>query len=378
MALRHGLAQPHRDVAEASRAMVGLHSSDPATVYLSARARIPGLTPEDVQRTLYEDRSVVRMMGMRRTLFVQPRELAAVVHHSSSLPLYPGQLKRTIRMLQEAGITTTGEDWVAAVSEKTLRALRNRGEATARELTKDVPELGEKLTIHKKDGSLLGVFGVSTRILFLLAVAGEIVRGRPQGSWVSSLYRWSPMDTWLGEPLRQMERRAAQIELIRPLLHAFGPATETDIKWWTGWPVTQVRAALRGVDAVEVKLEGGTGWVLPDDVEPVAEPQEWVRLLPSLDPTVMGWKEREWYLGPYGAQVFDRNGNAGQTVWVNGRIVGGWSHHPTGHIKWELLEDVGSGSIEEIERQAAEMSEWIGDTVLSPRFPSPMDKKLSR
>ena len=79
----------------------------------------------------------------------------------------------------------------------------------------------------------------------------------------------------------------------------------------------------RDVGAVEVELDDGVGFVLPDDLDPVDPPEPWVALLPGLDPTTMGWKQRGWYLDPeVGAAVFDRNGNGGPTVWVDGRIVG--------------------------------------------------------
>ena len=99
----------------------------------------------------------------------------------------------------------------------------------------------------------------------------------------------------------------------------------TDLKWWTGWTLTQTRAALGAIEAVEVDLDGMPGFVLPGDLEPEPEPEPWAAFLPSLDPTVMGWKERDWYLGEHAATLFDRNGNAGPTVWWNGRVVGGWA-----------------------------------------------------
>ena len=55
-------------------------------------------------------------------------------------------------------------------------------------------------------------------------------------------------------------------------------------------------------------------------------------LLPVLDPTVMGWKERGFYLGPHGPALFDRNGNAGTTAWVDGRIVGCWVQDAEGVV----------------------------------------------
>ena len=72
-------------------------------------------------------------------------------------------------------------------------------------------------------------------------------------------------------------------------------------------------------------------------VEPV---EPWVALLPGLDPTTMGWKERDWYLPDAGADTFDRMGNAGPTVWVDGRVVGGWAQAADGEIRTRYLVDV--------------------------------------
>jgi hypothetical protein len=252
---RHRLAAPASTVEEAARAMVGLHSSDPATVYLSARARVSGLKQDDVEAALYDHRTVVRILGMRRTMFVVPVDLAPLLHFSSTVALMAAERRRLVGMVENAGIANDGEAWVESVTERTLSALRARGEAVATELIDHIPELAEKVTFYKKDGSVLATVGMTTRVLFLLAAEGKIVRGRPKGSWVSSLYRWAPMEEWVGRPLEEMSRPEAQAELLRLWLTAFGPGTELDMKWWTGWPVTQVRAALAAIGALEVEVE---------------------------------------------------------------------------------------------------------------------------
>lgn len=357
--------------------MTGFHSSDPATVYLSARARVSAFKQGDLEAALYENKSLVRILAMRRTMFVVPVELAPMLHYSSTVALMSAERRRLENMVESSGIAEDGASWVSEMTERTLDALRKRGEAVATDLTKDVPELGEKITFYKKDGSVLTRVGMSTRILFLLAAEGRILRGRPKGSWVSSLYRWAPMDDWLGGPMPEMSKPEAQSALLARWLATFGPGTELDMKWWTGWPVTQVRAALATIGAAEVELEGGTGYVLPNDPGPGDTVEPWVALLPSLDPTTMGWKERDWYLGPHAPRLFDTNGNAGQTIWVDGRIVGGWGQRRTGEIRWQLLEDVGSDAAAEIELQAAELESWLSDKVVIARFASPSDKELS-
>jgi hypothetical protein len=131
------------------------------------------------------------------------------------------------------------------------------------------------------------------------------------------------------------------------------------------------------VGAVEVALDGDTGYVLPDDVDAVSEPGPWVALLPALDSTVMGWKERAWYLGEHGAALFDRNGNAGPTVWVDGRVVGGWAVDRAGNVAWKLLEDPGSEATARIEEEAGRVQAWLAGRIITPRFRSPLERELA-
>jgi hypothetical protein len=102
-----------------------------------------------------------------------------------------------------------------------------------------------------------------------------------------------------------------------------------------------------------------------------------VALLPSLDSTTMGWKDRDWYLGEHAPLLFDRNGNAGPTVWANGRVVGGWAQRKDGEVVYELLEDVGTDARDAIEGRIAELRAWLGDVTVTPRFRSPHDRRLA-
>ena len=376
LALRHHLAQPATAVEPVAASLLGLHSSDPATVYLAARARVAGFQVRHLEHALYEARSLVRVLGMRRTLFVVPPDLAAVVQAACTRALAPAERRRMERLLSEQGIAGDAAGWLAGVERRTLAALAARGQATARELTGEVPELARKLSFGA-GRKWAGTVGVSTRVLFLLATEGRIVRARPLGSWISSQYRWAPAAAWLEGGLGTLEPEAAGAELLRRWLAAFGPGTMTDLTWWTGWSARQVRAALAAVAAAEVELEEGTGFVGADDLEPVSECGSWVALLPALDPTVMGWKERAWYLGAHQAQLFDRNGNAGPSVWLDGRIVGGWAQRPDGSVAVELLEGLPAEARERIGAEAERTQAWLGGTVVTPRFRTPLERRLA-
>jgi hypothetical protein len=378
LGLRHRLAQPAGSAEEAAASLMGLHSSDPASVYLSSWARVADFVPADLEAALYDRRVLVRMLGMRRTLFVVPIELAAVMNEACTKALIPGQRRRLVRMLEEQGIVPEGkgERWVERVGLEMLEALGARGEASARELTKDVPDLGLKLRFGEGKRWAATV-GVSTRMLFLVSTGGQILRARPMGSWTSGQYRWARTEVWLGAPLPDIEHAEACERLLGRWLRAFGPATAVDIRWWTGWTAKLAAKTLSAVDAVEVELEGGAGYVLPDDVEPVAESRPWVALLPGLDPTVMGWKERGWYLGEHASQLFDTNGNAGPTVWASGRVVGGWSHRDDGEVVVKLLESVDAKTRRMIDSERTRLRDWLGDVRIRPRFRTPLERALS-
>ena len=102
LGLRHDLARLVASVGTAASDMVALHSSDPVTVHLSAFARVRGFTPADLERALYERKTLVRMLGMRRTLFVVPLDVAAVMDEACTKALVPGQRRR---LAMRPGIT---------------------------------------------------------------------------------------------------------------------------------------------------------------------------------------------------------------------------------------------------------------------------------
>ena len=92
----------------------------------------------------------------------------------------------------------------------------------------------------------------------------------------------------------------------------------------------------------------------------------------------MGWKERDWYLGDHGAALFDRNGNAGPTIWADGRVVGGWAQQTEGTIASKLLERVDRATIARIEREKKRLAAWLGEVRIIPRFRTPLDQELTK
>jgi hypothetical protein len=375
LAWRHDLTHPTTATTTATvetvaADLVALHATDPATVHLAAAARCT-TTPPAVEDALYTRRTLLRMLGMRRTMFVVPTGTAATVHAAASLAVAADQYRTLVKHLHQYGAGTA--DWLDDVLTATHTALHARGgAATAAQLAADEPRLRTELV------SPQGRQYLTSRVLLLLAAQGRIVRGRPNGSWTSSQYTWHTIDTWLPTPLPDLDPATARADLARQWLARYGPGTLTDLKWWTGWTTTHTRAAVAALDTTTVTLDNGdTGLVLTDDTDPVPEPPHWVALLPALDPTMMGWAGRDWYLGPHAPALFDRTGNPGPTIWVNGRVAGGWAHTATGHITVELLDPTDPATTAAVRDTADRLAAWIGPVRVTPRFRTPLERRLS-
>jgi hypothetical protein len=376
LAVRHALAPgtAAADVVEAADRVVGLHATDPSSVHLSAWARVSGLTVTDVERALYVDRTVVKQLAMRRTLFVLPTDTIPDALAGASARVADRERRRLVAEVERAGISPDGGRWMAAAERAVLRTLVGGRTASSAELRDELPQLAGSITVGG-DRSWAATTPIAPRVLTVMSAAGSIVRGPNDGRWIVSRPRWSSMVDWLGHRLSEVDPADGLTALVERWLRAFGPGTEADITWWLGSTLTAVRAALRALDAVEVDLDGGTGHVLPDDLEPTPPVEPWAALLPSLDPTTMGWKEREWYLGPHRGQLFDRAGNAGPTAWWDGRVVGGWRQREDGSVQLQLLEDVGAEAEGRLTDMADALTAWFDGIRALPRFPSPLWKR---
>jgi hypothetical protein len=370
---RHLLAAGAKatDPAAAARSVVALHATDPATVFLSVQARTTGVDVAAVESALYEERTLLRMLAMRRTMFVVPVEDAPILQKSSADAIATLQRKRYLQLMSGLG----DGDWLDDVAESTVQALLKRGEATAAELSTDEPRLRSKVTLAEGK-AYGGAQNITSWVLLLLAAQGRIVRGRPRGSWLSTQWRWSPVDRWLPVGMAAPSADDARAALVRLWLRAYGPGTVADLRWWTGWTAAHVKKALATIRPVEVDLDGAPGVDLAGDVEAaVVKPS--AAFLPALDPTPMGWAGRDWYLGPHAPTLFDRSGNIGPTVWWDGHVVGGWAQRPDGAVVHRLLEDVGRDAKQAIDAAAEALEAWIGPARIIPRFRTPLEKELS-
>ena len=382
---RHRVAHLHRltserrtdDIARIGADLIGLHASDPATVFLSALVRMASPATAKVHQALYEHRSVVRHHAMRRTIWVMPPDIARLAHGAATAKIARAERKRTVAAMLDTTDIADPERWLDDALDEIRTLLGVDGPLSTRSIGQALPHLVIPLRMgaNTKNPATLNAH---TKVLQGAGFDAHLVRVAPSGDWTSAEYAWMPTEQWLDGPIAGLDELEAAGPLLDQWLRRFGPATETDIRWWFGWTATLTRNALASFDAAEVALENGnTAWMHADDTEDLDPPAPWVRLLPGLDPTVMGWKERDWYLDPSDVgDLFDRFGNAGPTIWADGRVVGAWVQRPDASIAFELTQPISKTHRDLLDAAITELEAAVGGTVVRPRFPAPAQKRL--
>jgi DNA-binding transcriptional ArsR family regulator len=274
------------------------------------------------------------------------------------------------RDVEKAGVADDGFVWVERSRAAILAELADRPDGmTAVEIRDGLPEVAVRFDVSA--GSVWN----HSRVLTHLGLTRDIVRGTNTQHWRLSRPRWTLMTHWLGELPPPTSVEEGYAELVGRWLRTFGPGTAEDLVWWLGATKGAVRSALAAVGAVEVSLDGGgTGWVLPDDpalgTAALEEVEPWAALLPVLDPTVMGWRQRDWYLGDHAPELFDRNGNAGTTAWWGGRVVGCWVQDDDAVVEVRLLEKLPRTAVAALAAEAERLTAWLDGVRVGTVYPS--------
>ncbi|NDL67029.1 winged helix DNA-binding domain-containing protein [Anaerotalea alkaliphila] len=346
-----------QDLVQTVKAIGGLHGQLPKTSYLSLFARMPNFEKAMLHQALYGDKSLVRIKSVRQTLYIFPTDMIGTVFSATSrLVEMP-----SVRYLESLGISEETYDAMVADILCQLAAAAGRGGGLSTKALKNGLGLSEQAA------------PLVSAVVNRMCDQGLLVRGEPTASWKSNLYNYYATTTYLPDVnLRTIDEADARRQVVLAYVQAFGPVTEADICWWTGFAKGATRDALKSLDAevVEVSLTGLDGvfhLTHPDEqllaglpastqYEPV------VNLLPVLDSLLMGYKVRTRFLDPNHARfVYDASGNATSTVLVNGKVAGVWDFvgGPRNQMCFYLFEHADADALAMIESKAAAVGRFI-------------------
>src|SRR6201998_1328797 len=180
---RQLLCAPGATVAEVAESLVALHATDPVTVYLSAWAR-SRCAVSQVDAALYEERAVVRMLGMRRTVFVVPAGLASIVQAACTDDVAKRLRRQLEKDLANGGVGDgDAGTWLRSVEAGVLRALAARGGGgDGASFARGEPLLRTQLS-YAPDKAYGGPANITSRVLVLMAAEGRMIRGHRRGGW---------------------------------------------------------------------------------------------------------------------------------------------------------------------------------------------------
>src|SRR5262245_52294828 len=195
--------------------MTALHATEPSTPPLSLHARVRELRVADVEAALYDDRTVVKPMAMRRTLWVVTRDLLPAVAGSAGRRTADAQIRRLAKEAPELE-QQLGSDWLAKATRDIVECLTGR-ELTARALREELPHLGGTFVAAPASKWSAEVAAV-TRLLTILTASGDVVRGRNSGHWRISRPLWTSMSSWLGHEMIPTDVEPGYAEIVRHLL----------------------------------------------------------------------------------------------------------------------------------------------------------------
>jgi len=340
------LLQRDRDltVEEAVEAAAGIYSTAP-TSYLSFAARVPGFSRSDLDRALYEDRTLVRRASLRGSGFLIPIDrIDAVASAPDREEWYTGAVDKAVGASKR-------RQW----TERVLEVLDGRV-LRAREVRAEMRIAGKE----------------SEALRFLLSSMSQhrlITAASGTAGWRDNQYGYALWDQWFPDrPARKLDPGKSRAEIARWYLRGHGPATVEDFAWWSGLKKTNAELALSAVsEADEDGLYDLSG-------ETPAPTPTGLRLLPIWDTALVTQQSRRRMVGPdrYPC-VYDTSGNVTSAIVSEARVVGVWDRGGDAdlfEVKAAFFDPPGPPEIDAVETEAATIASAVGAREVTVSFVS--------
>ena len=319
---RVALTEPSAELDPAGVAAVvcGVHAQLLTAAELSVGRRIAGATRTDVQRALWQDRTLVKTFGPRGTIHLLPAaELpmwTGALSAVSSPPTHPEGVRFTPDQIEEV---------IAAIGEALAEA-----ELTVDELTQAIVERTGLWAVEQTMEAFGGKWPRWRQLTSAAAHRGVLCFGpnRARNVTYTNPARWLPA-------FRPLDAELALRTLLTRYLYAYGPATPQHVaKWLAISPRSAIDLFGRlSADLERVDLDGTPAWALAADTQTPAEPARGIRLLPYFDAYVVAAQPRDrLYPGAVAARALSPAGQAGNypVVLVDGVVGGIWHSRRSG------------------------------------------------
>ncbi len=325
--------------------LCGLHATGTVEPYIQLFVRTLNFKKQDLDAELYTKKTLGKIRGMRKTLFILTKELMQIVYPFAR----NFTLNREEKYLEYRNISLKEYD---ALSRKILDLLQNR-ELSTRQIKQQINS--------KKD--LVAIISIMCDQMLL-------IRGKPVSSWRDRRLLYTPFKKYFPNlNLSKYSENEALNLIIKKYIRSYGPATIDDIVWWSGITKTKLKPILTNLETEVTTIRISNlnhKYLFPltdlNLLENRSAQESTVNLLPLLDPYMMGYKNRERYvdINKY-EYIFDRSGNATQVILQDGFVIGIWDVilKPKPTCKLYFLKEIDDTILKKVNSKARKLSKFI-------------------
>jgi len=320
---RHALTEAATglDPAGIAGVLCGAHAQVLSAAELSIGRRIAGATRSDVQRALWQERTLVKTFGPRGTIHLLatadlPMWTGALQALPSSVPTHPDGVRFT---------PGEAEDVIAAIGAALADA-----ELTVDQLTEAIADRAGPWAVEQTMEAFGGKWPRWRQLTSTAAQRGMLCFGpdRDRKVTYTNPRRWLP-------GFRPADGDAALRALLTRYLYAYGPATPEHFAKWLGIPPRSAAALFGGMagELETVDLAGEPAWTLAGDTATPPRPHRGIRLLPYFDAYLVAGQPRErLYPGAAAIRALTPAGQAGNypVLLVDGVVGGVWHQRRSG------------------------------------------------
>lgn len=334
------------DIIQITNNICGLHSTNITTSYLSLFARSNTFFKPELEKELYINKTLGRIRGMRRTLFIETREMISIVHPATSQLIN----KSFEKYMEVRGITL--KDY-QDISKRIIEILKGKEQSAAE--------------IRAQLDSNLDIPG----IIQIMCNNKLLIRGRPIKDWKDKRNKYAIFHEYFPDiDIHEFNEKQAIHLLVQKYVKTYGPVTDNDISWWSGLTKTKIREPLKNLEPQlkRIQISGlkGDYIVFKEDLDLMEKSdmnkKPTLTMLPELDPYPMGYKERDRYLdASVRKYVFDRSGNITATILLDGRVIGVWDteEKPECTVKLHLFASIEEETYKELYSKAQLIGRFI-------------------
>jgi len=330
--------------------IIALHATSVGTPYISLFARMKNFQRKHLDEEFYIKRNLMRLRAMRSTLFITSTESAPMLYQATKL----SESKLLKRFYGWGMLPSEYHE----LTEKMYNILKGDGK-TLPEIRKAIPREMVR-TIELREGKSVYKWTNVKLVLTAMMRKGIVISEKDLGTLrITKTNRYVLFqEIYPNLNLESVRSDVARAELVKRYVKAFGPVTEEDITWWTGFSKTHIKEALTAMEKelphVKINDFKEEHVMLKKDYEQLVKFKPLktcsISLLPYEDPYTKGYKIKDRLIKRELEKTVYIGGGVQPTILLNGKIVGTWNRNieeGKGPIKlrffWQPEKDVKEG-----------------------------------